>query len=368
MRPQYSQTESGQTIIEYAVILFLISAVTIAGLTFAGPQVGGVFSQIHGRIQDAVLGEGSATPVVMVTPTPEGTGIPTPSASPSATPTPSRPRQEPTPTLTMDGVRPRDPTPTPTPTSAPRVGLAAYYAMDELNWSDRANGVQDSSGNGLHGTARNGAGIATNSPAMPGNPGTCGYGVFDGLNDSVTVAHNEVLELTDAVTLMAWVRCDQHETAEIVTKGKASWRDGYTLSLDKWQGWSFTVQTTAGGQTVRLGSVPDTGWHHVAGVFNGTFVILYVDGAAVAQRRFPSTQISWHPTSKTDLMISPEYKPFGGNIDEVRIYGQVLSPGDIVGVMRATHPCSFALTCIDYNITLQARGSTSPFGISAKGG
>ena len=364
---QHRQSESGQGFLEYALILFLISTITGGVLTVAGPQVGGVFSKIHSAIRDRVLMGKDALPALMPSPTVEESGTPSPPVSPSATPTLDRPREEQTPTPTVDGALDRNRTPAPSPSPTPTVDLVAYYALDEPVWKGAQNEVKDASESGFHGTARNGAVTAYDSPASPGNPGTCSYGVFDGKNDSVAVPHDEELELTEAVTVMAWVRRDAQKTAEIVTKGKASWRDGYTLSLDKWEGWSFTVQTEAGGVNVRAGSVPDTGWHHLAGVFGGDSLILYVDGAAVAQQSFSATRIKWHANSKTDLMISPAYKPLSGNIDEVRIYGRALDPGEIAQAMRATRPCNFASTCLDHNIKLKAGGNTSAADIADSG-
>lgn len=356
-RTQRQRWESGQGLIEYVLILFFVSIVAAGGLVAAGPQVGGVFSKIH----DDIRGFVEETPAPS---TPEGEETPEPEASPSTTPTQDRLREDPTPTPTVDGTIDREPTPN--PTSAPQ-NLLAYYALNEPAWSGAPNEVLDASGSGFHGTAQKGAATDFNSPAIPGNPGTCRYGVFDGHNDSVTVAHDERLEPASALTVMAWVRRDAQKTAEIVTKGKASWRDGYTLGLGKWQGWSFTVQTTGGGRTVRLGAVPDTGWHHVAGVFDGSLLLLYVDGTLVAQKSFAPAEIVWHTTAKTDLMISPQYKAFSGNIDQVRLYDYALPPSGIVQAMRATSSCDLGPACIDHNIKLSTDGNTSPTDIGASG-
>ncbi|NIN35890.1 MAG: hypothetical protein GTO60_12690, partial [Gammaproteobacteria bacterium] len=77
------------------------------------------------------------------------------------------------------------------------------WRFDEFNWTVVA--PQDSTGHGLIGTVFGGANTDTANPAIPGNPGSCGYGVFDGVDDYISVADNDFLDFTDEVTITAWV-------------------------------------------------------------------------------------------------------------------------------------------------------------------
>lgn len=45
-----ANTEKGQGLIEYALILVLVAMVVIVALTFLGPRIGNAFSQIIGNL------------------------------------------------------------------------------------------------------------------------------------------------------------------------------------------------------------------------------------------------------------------------------------------------------------------------------
>jgi hypothetical protein len=77
-------------------------------------------------------------------------------------------------------------------------------------------------------------------------------------------------------------------------------------------------------------AVWDGNWHHVAGTFDGSAVRLFVDGAEVDTSRPAAIG---YATPETDLIIGALHGNgtfgFNGDIDEVRIWGRVLSPSEI---------------------------------------
>ncbi len=87
-----------------------------------------------------------------------------------------------------------------------------HWTMDQASWSGAAGEVVDLSGNGLHGTAVNGANTANVTPAIAGSPGTCRYGSFDGVNQYAQVADNALLDVTDELTVMMWLRPTAYPT------------------------------------------------------------------------------------------------------------------------------------------------------------
>lgn len=83
--------------------------------------------------------------------------------------------------------------------------LMANFRMDELTWSGTSGEVGDSSGRGYHATATNGALTGSATPAIVGSPGSCNYGVFDGVNDYVAIPTSFPNLITD-FTITAWIR------------------------------------------------------------------------------------------------------------------------------------------------------------------
>ncbi|MEK7226351.1 MAG: LamG domain-containing protein, partial [Bacteroidota bacterium] len=75
-------------------------------------------------------------------------------------------------------------------------------------------------------------------------------------------------------------------------------------------------------------------WHHVAAVRNNGTISLYIDGAF----RFSATEGSTAPAYPINMIAGamafgsfspPRYNPFGGKIDEIRIYNRALSVSEI---------------------------------------
>lgn len=75
-------------------------------------------------------------------------------------------------------------------------------------------------------------------------------------------------------------------------------------------------------------------WHHVAAVRNNGTISLYIDGvfrlAATEGSATPTYPINMNAGAMTFGGFSPpRYNPFGGKIDEIRIYNRALSAGEI---------------------------------------
>jgi MSHA biogenesis protein MshQ len=164
--------------------------------------------------------------------------------------------------------------------------LLLHYRMDEASWSGTANEVEDSSGNGNHGTAVGGASTSGISPAIPGTTGTCRYGQFDGVDDYVSVPGLSNY-LNGTASLAFWIRTTQ-------VGNDLGWQapavTGVELAAgtdDIFWGWldaSGRIGLSVGNDFVNwksTSSVNNGAWHHVvltrdhiAGAFK-----IYVNGA-----------------------------------------------------------------------------------------
>jgi ribosome-associated protein YbcJ (S4-like RNA binding protein) len=114
---------------------------------------------------------------------------------------------------------------------------------------------------------------------------------FDGVDDKAVIGDSASLDITNFITLEAWIRAESIPSsggqARIVSKSF-----NYELSLysaDQWLRWRVQPGMCSGvgiigGLDRRIcgGSIIPGTWHHVAGTYDGSDFILYVDGNPVA--------------------------------------------------------------------------------------
>ncbi|SDH54650.1 Glucose/arabinose dehydrogenase, beta-propeller fold [Actinokineospora alba] len=203
-------------------------------------------------------------------------------------------------------------------TAAPPGAPVASYNFDEGSGTT----LNDRTGKGHTGTL---AGPLWSAAGRYG-----GALSFDGTNDLVTIADANDLDLTSAMTLEGWVR----------PAGSADWR---TVLLKEQPGglnyalYSDNAASRPAGY-IRVGSsdrgvtgpsaVPQNAWTHLAMTYDGTTMRLYVNGTQVSTAAVTGAAA----TSTSALRIGGnavwgEY--FNGLIDDVRVYGRVLTQPEI---------------------------------------
>ena len=195
----------------------------------------------------------------------------------------------------------------------------------------------DESGFGNDGTLGNGA-------CAPGN-GSCpswatGQGVYSGTNalsfdgdDYVSVPHNSSLNITNALTIEAWVRTTTQQVGKyIVSKPKlGSGANGWDLNTGAKNNKIklITFYTTPISFQVDA-NIYDGIWHHIVGTYNGSAHSIYIDGNFVDSQNASGTI----ETNTSNLYIGRfgtlgGYGYFNGSIDDVRIYDEALSSSQI---------------------------------------
>jgi hypothetical protein len=148
---------------------------------------------------------------------------------------------------------------------------------------------------------------------------------LDGNGDYVRIVNETDFDLTAEITVAAWIKVNKSDKnwQSIITKGDSAWRLAREQDQD-------SLQFCCGpGRTRRLvrGSrdVNDDQWHHVAGVYDGTRMYLYLDG---------KLDVSVSSVGKIDTNDEPVYigenseRPgrfWDGLIDDVRVYSYALS-------------------------------------------
>jgi hypothetical protein len=201
--------------------------------------------------------------------------------------------------------------------------------------------VVDSSGNN-----NNGSFNAANGPTRT-TAGRFGKAMhFDGIDDLITVADSNSLDLTSAATLMAWVKVEnQNGWRNILFKHNVS---DLTYGLYANNSTSALGQPIAyvnSGGVIRSASASEgayTGrWVHVAVTFGAGSLKMYVNGVLERTVATPGTiAVSTGPLwLGGDLDWLDEY--FVGVMDEVRILGVALPVADIRTLMRTpVVPCT----------------------------
>jgi predicted GIY-YIG superfamily endonuclease len=153
---------------------------------------------------------------------------------------------------------------------------------------------------------------------------------FDGVNDMVTVADSDSLDLTEAMTLEAWVKPSALGSMwrTVVIKEQRN-QLAYALYAGNGNAKPSGHVYTTGDRAVAGGSAVPTGsWTHVASTWDGQLLRLYINGVQVAKAALkPSAMSSSRALRFGGNTVWPEW--FKGAIDEIRIYSRALTPEEI---------------------------------------
>ncbi|WP_217630191.1 LamG-like jellyroll fold domain-containing protein [Halorientalis regularis] len=228
-------------------------------------------------------------------------------------------------TKPADSDAPENPDGGPYAPTAPE-DYVAYYPLD--------GDANDASGNGLNGTV-NGAQSATGVEAQALS--------FDGNDDYVKIPDDPILDITEALTLAAWVKpaSDQNDYARIVSREQSgAGNRQYNLGIDANAEDPRTVVDTVSTDGVEVsGIIPitDDQWHHVAMTFDATSeVCLYVDGIEVDDAAVSAQLVSRDsPVTIGAPAHLPDKDYFTGRIDDVQIFDRALSATEVDAIYSA---------------------------------
>lgn len=204
--------------------------------------------------------------------------------------------------------------PEPVPTEPSTDGLVAHYSME--------NNVQDISKNGLDGTIVGEPGFVAGVDGMALE--------LDGTEDYVDCGNSASFDITDEVTLSAWVKTNDSGNEEhnpFVGKGDHS----YAIKHSTGNAIQFFIYD---GQWIEANvSVDDSfndDWHYVAGTYDGSELKTFIDGGLSAT----TAHVGDIDSSTDNLTIGTNSEEDGryyeGSIDEVRIYNRALTDGEIL--------------------------------------
>jgi glucose/arabinose dehydrogenase/PKD repeat protein len=218
--------------------------------------------------------------------------------------------------------------------ATPTTYTATYKAEASLPGLVLAYGFEETSG-----ATANDASPAKNNGTVNGATGTASgkFGralSFDGTNDRVDVPDAASLDLTNGMTLEAWVKPTTNSgwrTALLKERGTNDLVYAlYTSNGSKPRAENFTgVENTAAGTA----ALALNAWTHLASTYDGTNLRFYVNGTLVTTKATSGAM----PNTANPLRIGGnavwgEY--FAGLIDEVRVYNRALSATELKADMN----------------------------------
>jgi len=197
-------------------------------------------------------------------------------------------------------------------------GLVAWYKMDEID----ENHVFDASANRIHGKLHGNASIVTDGikGKVLNHKDNTGF---------VDCGDNPLFNITGPITIACWLKVDAFDKwyQYIITKGNSSWRICRYADTNRLHFACNGVEFLDGNIDINDGQ-----WHHIAGVYDGKKIYLYVDGRL---------DIFDYGSGKIDTNNCPVYiganaecpnEKWNGLIDDVRIYHRALTPEEITAL------------------------------------
>ncbi len=149
---------------------------------------------------------------------------------------------------------------------------------------------------------------------------------FDGINDYVKVNSSPTLQATSAMTVEAWINADvwkaQIYQGSIVSNGNATGgNNGFDLRTGQNGCAEFNIAINGEWKTATTAEIMDTAkWYHIAGVYDGTQIHVYVNGF----ERAVTTASGSITTFSGNLAFGKSFgwtgRFFDGKIDEIRIW------------------------------------------------
>lgn len=164
-----------------------------------------------------------------------------------------------------------------------------------------------------------------------------GYALdFDGVDDYVAVPDNASLDITTAATVEAWVKTNSATALQrVVTKWKtqANQRSyNFGLTIDNKAVFEVNSTGKSGAEVSITGNTTvGTGWCHIAGVYNGTQLRIYLNGVE-DQTAVEHTGNIFSGAGSVRIGCQGETTQiefFNGKIDEVRVWNVARTEAEI---------------------------------------
>lgn len=204
-------------------------------------------------------------------------------------------------------------------------GLVGYWPMNENSGPT----VHDASGNSNDG-------VASGSPTWVN--GKIGKALqFNGTNSYVKPA-NPALSTVDKFTVSAWAKgvsgAGANGSYSYIAIRAASDTIGssvYWLGVNSLGDYAASVNGDGSGNYGSTGVAADNSiWHQLTLTYDGGVYRVYLDGALKYSHAVSITNTTTgNQLSFGDTSVLPGYRPFDGDIDDVKIYDRALSTSEV---------------------------------------
>ena len=196
------------------------------------------------------------------------------------------------------------------------------------HWTGNNNAL-DATGNGHDGTV---------------NGATYGSGVlgsafsFDGINDSVIVTANAMLEPT-TISVSLWVQAiHENHLRILVDSTHGAGQSGWALQLNSSNNVSFAYGNGVSfPEVVAPVSINDGQFHHIVATLDGTTLQLFVDGTLASTLGYSGSPLA----SGRDIQLGNHLsliRPLQGLLDDIRIYNHVLGTDEVSNLFNHVVP------------------------------
>jgi prepilin-type N-terminal cleavage/methylation domain-containing protein len=201
------------------------------------------------------------------------------------------------------------------------------WSMDE-NPASQGTVIKDMSGWGNDGTLNTGeTGINKSVTGVMGNALS-----FDGVDDYIDCGNDSSLNITDAITIEAWVKLNSgwgigSSWMAIVDR---SWgedpRTSYSLVFRGTSGDLRLYRTN--GTVIGTKTSWPANWYHIVGISSEAGGYLYINGTLDGSTPIAGFDTGANFNFRIGRSLNNQV-PFNGFIDEVRIYNQALTASQI---------------------------------------
>ena len=202
--------------------------------------------------------------------------------------------------------------------------MVAYYPFN-------GNAV-DESGNGHDGSELNGVALTQDR-----------YGAddsayeFDGQNDKIAVPDAPGFDITEAITLAAWMMPVEQKTQHIVRKGASARTSPYYLATSGTGDLIFTLTLDGRAKQLRKRGYPVGAWSHVVGTYDGATMRLYVNGRLEGSFDIEGTIHEDNNPLLIGTRMGLPADTFAGALDDVMVFDYALDEEAVIELYRRRH-------------------------------
>jgi serine/threonine protein kinase/Flp pilus assembly protein TadD len=211
--------------------------------------------------------------------------------------------------------------------------MVAWWKFDQAK--DKT--IPDSSGNDLHGQLVGDAKIV--SDPLRGKVLS-----LDGHGDWVDCGNHIRFDITDEISLTAWIKVHEFDKSKqvVIAKGGSTWRLRRELRTNGIE-FGCTRLDASRNPSGTLGAkmnINDGKWHHLAGVYDGAKASVYVDGQLIASS---PARGNMNITNDRVFIGANSHNirnpcEWNGLIDDVRIYSYALSESEVKEIYAGKEP------------------------------